>query len=67
MCIAAPGKVIEVKDKMAIVLYPGNEKRKAMIMDIKPEIGSFVLVQMGIIVEKISKSQALTAEKAWIT
>lgn len=65
MCIAAPGKVVEVKNKKAIVLYPGNEKRQAMIMDIVPRVGSFVLVQMGIIVEVLSKSQANKALKAW--
>lgn len=65
MCIAAPGKVIEIKDKIAIISYPDNQKRKAMIMDIKPKIGSMVLVQMGIIVEEITKSQAKTAARAW--
>ena len=66
MCIAAPGKVIEIKEKRAIVLYPGNEKRQAMIMDIQPKVGSYVMVQMGIIVELLSKSQAKLAEKAWV-
>jgi len=66
MCIAAPGKVIEIQGKKALVLYPGNQRRQAMIMDIKPKVGAFVMVQMGIIVEQLSKSQARKATIAWV-
>ncbi len=66
MCIAAPGKVIEINDRRAIVKYPGGEARQAFIADIKPKIGDSVLVQMGIIVELISSSKAKQAAKAWV-
>jgi hydrogenase assembly chaperone HypC/HupF len=66
MCIAAPGKVIKIEGKKVFVRYPGNETRQAMIMDIRPKVGSYVMVQMGIIVEELSKSQAKTAAKAWV-
>jgi hydrogenase expression/formation protein HypC len=67
MCIAAPGEVIEIKGHKALVKYPGDEIRQAMIMDIKPKVGNFVLVQMGIIIEVIDKKSALKASKAWTT
>lgn len=65
MCIAAPGKVIEIKGRRAIVEYPDGQIRQAFIADIKPRVGASVLVQMGIIVEEISTSQAKQASRAW--
>jgi hydrogenase assembly chaperone HypC/HupF len=65
MCIAAPGKVVEINDRRAIVEYPGIGLRQAMVMDLRPKVGSFVMVQMGIIIEVLSKSQAKIAETAW--
>ena len=46
MCIAAPGKVIKIEGKKALIQYPGNETRYAMIADEKIKIGSYVSVQM---------------------
>lgn len=65
MCIAAPGKVIEVKGRTALVEYSKLGVKKAMVGSEKVKAGSYVLVQMGIIVEVLSKSQASKALKAW--
>lgn len=64
MCIAAPGKVIAIEGKKALIDYQG-ETRYAMLADQKIKVGSYVLVQMGIIIEVLSESQAHSAEKAW--
>jgi hydrogenase expression/formation protein HypC len=64
MCIAAPGKVIEIQGRRALIDYQG-ETRYAMIADEKVKIGSHVLVQMGIIIEVLSASKAKLAVKAW--
>ena len=65
MCIAAPGKVIKIEGKKALIEYPGNEDRYAMITDEKVRVGSFVSVQMGLIVNVLSKAESLFAQKAW--
>jgi hydrogenase assembly chaperone HypC/HupF len=65
MCIAAPGKVIEVQNKKVLVQYPGDEVRQAFLSDAKVKVGDYVLVQMGIVIETLSKSQAAAAAKAW--
>jgi len=65
MCIAAPGKVIRIEGKKALIQYPGNETRYAMITDEKIKIGNFVSVQMGLIVNVLSKAESLSAQKAW--
>ncbi len=64
MCIAAPGKVIEINGKKALIQY-GDETRYAMIADEDVKVGSYVLVQMGIIIEILTKSQASLAQKSW--
>jgi hydrogenase expression/formation protein HypC len=65
MCIAVPGKVIKIEGKKALIQYPGNETGYAMITDGKVRIGSFVSVQMGLIVNILSKTESLSAQKAW--
>jgi hydrogenase expression/formation protein HypC len=65
MCIAAPGKVIKIEGKKALIQYPGNETRYALITDEKVKLGSYVSVQMGLIVKVLSKKESLSAEKAW--
>jgi len=66
MCIAAPGKVIKIEGKKALIEYPGNEERYAMITEENAvRVGSFVSVQMGLIVNVLSKAESLSAQKAW--
>jgi hydrogenase maturation factor len=65
MCIAAPGKVIKIEGKKALIEYPGNEERYAMITEENVRVGSFVSVQMGLIVNVLSKTESLSAQKAW--
>ncbi|HLC93607.1 MAG TPA: HypC/HybG/HupF family hydrogenase formation chaperone [Patescibacteria group bacterium] len=64
MCLAFPGKVIKIEGRKASVEYPG-ETREALIGEENVKVGDMVLVQMGIIIQIITKSQADKAEKAW--
>ncbi len=64
MCIAAPGKVIKIEGKKAVVQYPG-ERRFALIGGEKISVGEYVLVQMGIIIQVLSESDAKVAARAW--
>jgi hydrogenase assembly chaperone HypC/HupF len=65
MCIAAPGKVIKIEDKIAYVEYPGKIVNRAMIANEKIKVGSFVLVQMGIIIQVLTEKQSLSSTKVW--
>jgi len=64
MCLAIPGKVIKIKDRMAWVKYPGVEN-KAMIGEKDIKIGDMVMVQMGIITKKLSQEEAEKMLKGW--
>ena len=64
MCLAVPGKIIEIKDRVATVDY-GAERRKAKILSEDFKVGDYVFVQMQIIVQKIPKDEALKAIESW--
>jgi hydrogenase expression/formation protein HypC len=65
MCIAAPGKVIKIEGKKALVEYSGEIINQALIGNEKIRIGSYVLVQMGIIIDVLSRKQANLRIKAF--
>lgn len=64
MCIAAPGKVIKIEGRKATVQY-GDDTRYALIGDEHVTVGDYVLVQMGIVIQVVSKKDAKIAEAAW--
>lgn len=54
MCVALPGKVIEIKERDAVVDFNGNQvTARAGLVDIK--VGDFVLVHAGCIIQKVSQ------------
>jgi hydrogenase expression/formation protein HypC len=59
MCVAIPGKIVEIYDNECIVDF-GKIKKKVntlLIEDIK--IGDYVLVHAGCAIEKVNKEEAL--------
>jgi len=62
MCLAVPGKIIEIRDEIATVDYD-IEKRKGRIIDKKYKEGDYVIVQGGIVVQKVNKKEAEEALK----
>lgn len=64
MCIAAPGKIIKIEGRKATIQY-GEEQRFAMIGEENVRVGDYVLVQMGIVIQVLSKEDAKMAEAAW--
>ncbi|MBS3112839.1 HypC/HybG/HupF family hydrogenase formation chaperone [Candidatus Woesearchaeota archaeon] len=64
MCLAYPGKIIQIKSDLAIIDYNG-EQRTAKIVNSEYKVGDYVIVQMGFIVQKLSKKEALDAIKAY--
>ncbi len=64
MCLAIPGKVKMINGQVAVVEYP-NEVRKVLIGEKKIRAGDWVLVQMGVIIDKISKKETEVILKTW--
>ena len=64
MCIALPGKIIEINGDEAIVDYEA-EKRVAKLIDKNYEVGDYVFVQGKIVIQKIPEKDALKALHEW--
>lgn len=65
MCLAIPGKVVEIAGSVATVDY-GDEKRQAdlsLMDDLK--VGDFVIVNAGFVMDKVPEEQALESLEAW--
>ena len=57
MCVAMPGKVIEIYEKDALVDFSGNRVRA--ISGLVPiAVGDYVLVHAGCILQKLSVGEA---------
>ena len=57
MCVAAPGKVIEINGDTAVIDYNGNKvNANKGIVDIK--IGDYVLVHAGLIIQVLPEDKA---------
>ena len=57
MCVAMPGKVIERYEKDALVDFNGNRVR-AVAGLVPAEVGDYVLVHAGCILQKLSAGEA---------
>ncbi len=60
MCLLVPGKIIKIEKDEAIVDYD-IEKRKGMLLDEGYNVGDYVMIQGGIIVQKIPEKDARSA------
>lgn len=57
MCVALPGKVVEIYEKDALVDFNGNRVRA--ISGLVPiKVGDYVLVHAGCILQKLSVGEA---------
>lgn len=64
MCLAIPGEVIKIEGRKVWVKYPGITN-VAMVVDDEIKVGDMVMVQMGIVVRKLSKKQAKEMRAGW--
>jgi len=57
MCVALPGKIIELRKRTAIVDFSGNQvSARAGLVDVK--VGDHVLVHAGCIIQKVTVEEA---------
>ena len=64
MCMAIPGKVVDIKESIATVDY-GSEKREVTIMNPDIKVGDYVVVQNKLILQTVPEKEALEAIKQW--
>lgn len=61
MCLAIPGKIVKIEKDDAIVDYV-SEKRTGKIVEGTYKVGDYVVIQGGLVIEKIPDEQA----KKWL-
>lgn len=57
MCVAIPGKVLSIEDGKAVVDFSGN-KVNAYIGLVKAEVGDYVLVHAGCVIQTMKQREA---------
>ena len=64
MCLAVPGKVVEIKDSIGIVDFNGVKREVRLdLVDVK--IGDYVIVHTGFAIEKMDEKDALESLEIW--
>lgn len=60
MCVAIPGKIVEIdkKKQSATVDYGSGTKRKANVSLVKVKLGDYVLVHAGFAIQVLDKKEA---------
>jgi len=57
MCLMVPGKIISLSSDRAVVDY-GTEKREGIIVEGVYSVGEYVLIQGGIVIQRIPEEEA---------
>lgn len=55
MCLAVPGKIIEIHDSSAVVDYGGVTKRASLRLVDNAVVGDIVLVHAGFVIQILDK------------
>ena len=67
MCLAIPGKIIELdkKKQAATVDYGSGTTRKANVSLVQVQIGDYVLVHAGYAIQVLDEKEALETLRLW--
>lgn len=58
MCIAIPGKVIEIRDAMAMIDVAGTKKEASLMLMEGVSIGDYVIIHAGFVIQKVDDHEA---------
>ena len=65
MCLAVPGKVIEIDEAMALVDFNGVQREVVIGLCPNVELGSYVVVHAGYAIETVDEVEALKSIELW--
>ena len=58
MCLAIPGKIVEIKGTDAIIDYGGIRKKASILVMPDAAVGDMVIVHAGFVISKIDEKEA---------
>jgi hydrogenase expression/formation protein HypC len=67
MCLAIPGKIIEINDDgtSALVDFDGLQQNVIVALLMNPQVGNYVVVHAGYAIEQMNEKEALEAIEQW--
>jgi hydrogenase expression/formation protein HypC len=64
MCLAIPGKVVSIDDKIAVIDFGGVQRETNIsLVEVKP--GDYVIVHAGFAIQTVDELDALETIKLW--
>ncbi|MFW9899055.1 MAG: HypC/HybG/HupF family hydrogenase formation chaperone [Candidatus Thorarchaeota archaeon] len=65
MCLAIPGKILEISGNSALVDFDGIKQNVIIALIQNPEIGRYVIVHAGYAIEQINEKEAMEVIEQW--
>ena len=65
MCLAIPGKIVEINENWALVDFDGIKQNVIIALIQSPEVGKYVIVHAGYAIEQMDEKDALEAIEQW--
>ncbi|UCC18627.1 MAG: HypC/HybG/HupF family hydrogenase formation chaperone [Promethearchaeota archaeon] len=65
MCLAIPGKILEINENSALVDFDGIKQNVIIALIQNPEIGKYVIVHAGYAIEMMNEEEAKVAIAQW--
>ncbi len=67
MCLAIPGKILEINTEKstALVDFDGIKQNVIIALIQDPEVGKYVLIHAGYAIEQINEKEAMEAIDQW--
>jgi hydrogenase expression/formation protein HypC len=67
MCLAIPGKIIEINEDSttALVDFDGLQQNVIIALLLNPTVGNYVIVHAGYAIEQMNETEALEAIEQW--
>lgn len=67
MCLAIPGKIIEINEqkKTALVDFDGIKQEVVIALIQNPEVGKYIVIHAGYAIEQMNEDEALEAIDQW--
>jgi hydrogenase expression/formation protein HypC len=63
MCLAVPGKIVSIKDRLAMVDLAGTIRKASVLLVPDARIGNYVLIHSGFAIQVLDEDDAIETLK----
>ncbi len=65
MCLAVPGKIIDLDGGSGTIDFGDNVRRKVNLSMVEAVVGDYVIVHAGFAIQKLSRDEAIATLEVW--